>query len=154
MLRLDLIVNPKTVDPRDPGSEPVYQLETAMGAAISAFEGAKVVVVPRSRFAPVKTTSDLLAVMSDCYVLTNDSLVVANPERELGPIDIRLDDRFYKKIDEFMERIPMGPPSLLRCRTLKVEGDVVLMPGAVIEGDVHIRNDSSEPLVVDGPVPA
>lgn len=150
MLRLDLIVNPKTVDPRDPQSEPVYQLETAMGAAISAFEGAKVVEVPRSRFAPVKTTSDLLAVMSDCYVLTRDHLVVANPDRDLGGIDIRLDDRFYKKIDDFMARIPQGPPSLLRCSSLKVEGDVVFMPSAELEGDVVLRNESSEPMVVDG----
>ncbi len=154
MLRLDLIVNPKTLDPRDPESEPVYQLETAMGAAISAFEEAKVVRVPRARFAPVKTTADLLAIMSDCYVLTRDSLVVANPDRELGAIDIRLDDAFYKKIDDFTARIPQGPPSLLRCRSLEVEGDVVFMPGAVLEGDVRLANPSAEPLVIDGLVPA
>ncbi len=150
MLRLDLIVNPKTVDPRDLGSEPVYQLETAMGAAISAFEGAKVVEVPRARFAPVKTTADLMAIMSDCFVLTRDNLVVANPERELGAIDIRLDDRFYKKIDDFMARVPQDPPSLLRCKSLDVTGDVVFMPGAELEGDVVLRNDSPEPMVVDG----
>ena len=154
MLRLDLIVNPKTVDPREPSSEPVYQLETAMGAAISAFEGAKVVEVPRARFAPVKTTADLLAVMSDCYVLTEGSLVVANPERDLGAIDITLDDRFYKKIDDFMARVPQGPPSLLGCRSLRVRGDVVFKPSAVLSGDVVLDNDSSEPLIVDGPVTA
>lgn len=152
MLRLDLIVNPKTVDPRDPESEPVYQMETAMGAAISAFEGSAVVEVPRSRFAPVKTTADLLAIMSDCYVLTRDHLVVANPDRDLGAIDIRLDDRFYKKIDDFMARMPQGPPSLLRCKSLDVTGDVVFMPGAELSGDVRLCNDSSEPMIVDGPV--
>jgi UTP--glucose-1-phosphate uridylyltransferase. len=38
-----------------------------MGSAISAFENARAVLVPRTRFAPVKTTQDLLLVMSDCF---------------------------------------------------------------------------------------
>ena len=44
-------VNQKTVDPRDPGSTRVLQLESAMGAAIASFPGARVLCVPRSRFA-------------------------------------------------------------------------------------------------------
>src|SRR3954463_15413433 len=40
VLRLPMIVNRKTVDPRDPGSPGVVQLETAMGAAIAVFRGA------------------------------------------------------------------------------------------------------------------
>jgi len=71
-LPLPLIVNRKTVDPRDKKSTPVVQLETAMGAAIGFFPGAKALVVPRSRFAPVKTTADLLVVRSDAYDLTRD----------------------------------------------------------------------------------
>ncbi len=65
---LPLIRNSKTVDPRDPDSPPVYQLETAMGAAIELFDGAGAIRVPRSRFAPVKTTDDLLGVRSDAYL--------------------------------------------------------------------------------------
>ena len=57
---LPLIVNRKTVDPRDPASTPVLQLETAMGAAIGSIAGARALQVPRDRFAPVKTTDDLL----------------------------------------------------------------------------------------------
>merc|ERR1712051_1064171 len=56
---LPVMKNAKTVDPRDKKSTPVLQLETAMGAAISCFEGASAIVIPRERFAPVKTTSDL-----------------------------------------------------------------------------------------------
>src|SRR6267142_2660566 len=67
---LPLIKNSKTVDPRDKNSPPVFQLETSMGAATECFEGAGAIVVPRSRFAPVKTTSDLLALRSDAYVVT------------------------------------------------------------------------------------
>jgi hypothetical protein len=64
---LPLIKNGKTVDPRDASSPKVWQLETAMGAAIECFKGASAVVVPRERFAPVKTCNDLLAVRSDAY---------------------------------------------------------------------------------------
>lgn len=53
-LDLDLIVNPKTV-----GGVDVIQLETAMGSAIGVFENSVSVVVPRSRFLPVKSVADL-----------------------------------------------------------------------------------------------
>ena len=39
-----------------------------MGAAIESFPGSAAVCVPRSRFAAVKTTSDLFALRSDAYV--------------------------------------------------------------------------------------
>ncbi|MBE9544631.1 MAG: UTP--glucose-1-phosphate uridylyltransferase, partial [Proteobacteria bacterium] len=55
MIHLPLILNPKTLDPRDGNSPPVYQIESAMGAAISLFDGATAVNVPRTRFYPVKT---------------------------------------------------------------------------------------------------
>merc|ERR1719223_736914 len=71
-LPLPVMKNGKTVDPRDKASTKVIQLETAMGAAISCFEGAQAIVIPRSRFAPVKTTNDLLALRSDAYMLTPD----------------------------------------------------------------------------------
>ena len=69
VLGLPLIVNKKTVDPGDKSSPEVYQLETAMGAAVGVFEGARPLRVPRTRFSPVKTTEDLLALRSDAYVL-------------------------------------------------------------------------------------
>ncbi|WP_374685892.1 UTP--glucose-1-phosphate uridylyltransferase, partial [Promineifilum sp.] len=40
-LGLPMIRNRKTVDPRDPASPAVYQLETAMGSAIAVFPGAE-----------------------------------------------------------------------------------------------------------------
>src|SRR6187200_67201 len=70
VLGLPMIVNRKTVDPSDRSSPEVIQLETAMGAAIDVFDGARAIRVPRRRFAPVKTTSDLLALRSDAYELT------------------------------------------------------------------------------------
>ena len=73
VLGLPLIVNEKTVDPSDPASPAVIQLETAMGAAIEVFDGAAALRVPRKRFAPVKTTDDLLVVRSDAYSLTDEA---------------------------------------------------------------------------------
>ena len=43
------------MDPGDDASPAVFQLETAMGAAIESFKGAGAVVVDRSRFVFVKT---------------------------------------------------------------------------------------------------
>ena len=71
-LGLPLIVNRKTVDPADRASPAVLQLESAMGAAIEVFDDARRDRVPRERFAPVKTTTDLLALRSDAYALTDE----------------------------------------------------------------------------------
>jgi len=137
-LPLDTIVNRKKLDPRDPGSPPVLQLETAMGAAISFFERAAAVRVPRRRFSPVKNTNDLLAVRSDAFSLTDDWLVVLHPERERPPV-IDLDKAYFKMIDDFERRFPVGPPSLQRCESLKVEGDITFGEGVTIEGETVVR---------------
>src|SRR3954453_1535691 len=96
VLGLPMIVNRKTVDPADSSTPPVYQLETAMGAAISVFTGARALRVSRERFAPVKTTNDLLGLRSDCYVLTEECHVVVSPERRLGSLLVDLDPAHYK----------------------------------------------------------
>ncbi|MDR2538129.1 MAG: UTP--glucose-1-phosphate uridylyltransferase [Bifidobacteriaceae bacterium] len=59
ILSLPLIRNQKTVDPTDPKSEAVIQLETAMGAACSCFDNATAIGVGRDRFQPVKNQVDL-----------------------------------------------------------------------------------------------
>ncbi len=122
-LPLPTIVNRKTLDPRDPSTTQVIQLETAMGAAISLFDNATAVRVPRRRFSPVKNTNDLLGVRSDAYRLTDEWRIVLHPDRNAPPV-IDLDDRFYKVIDDFEARFPCGPPSLLHCDRLTVKGDV------------------------------
>src|SRR5690606_33000278 len=71
VLGLPMIVNHKTVDPTEKASTPVIQLESAMGSAIEIFEGARAIRVPRHRFRPVKTTSELLLLRSDLYELTD-----------------------------------------------------------------------------------
>merc|ERR1712217_655227 len=97
-LPLPVMKNSKTVDPRDKSSTKVLQLETAMGAAISCFQGASAIIIPRSRFAPVKTTNDLLALRSDAYVLTSDFRIELAAARKGVPPNIKLDGR-YKFVD-------------------------------------------------------
>lgn len=144
ILKLPVIVNPKRINPKDDSSPEVYQIETAMGSAISIFERAAAVKVPKTRFAPVKRCQDLVALMSDCYVMTEDSRVIQNPQRRLGAIKIDLDDRYYRKIDQLQERFPHGVPSLVDCKSLKVEGNVYFGRGIMIKGDVTITNPLSK----------
>ncbi|MCO6452977.1 MAG: UTP--glucose-1-phosphate uridylyltransferase [Caldilineales bacterium] len=139
VLGLPLIRNAKTIDPRDPESAPVYQIETAMGAAISIFDNAGAIRVPRSRFAPVKTTSDLLAIRSDAYVLTDDYRVILHPD-SVGTPDIILDPAHYLLIDDMEQRFAAGAPSLRRCRRLRIQGDVCFEAHVTISGEVDIVN--------------
>merc|ERR1711998_824821 len=97
--------NAKTVDPRDKKSTKVIQLETAMGAAIECFDGAQAILIPRTRFAPVKTTGDLLALMSDAYEVSEDHRMLLKPAREGVPPTIKLDGR-YKFVDGFQTLVP------------------------------------------------
>jgi UTP--glucose-1-phosphate uridylyltransferase len=134
---LPLIVNRKTVDPKDKTSTQVIQLETAMGAAIGSIPGARAIQVPRSRFAPVKTTNELLVVRSDAYELTLDGRMTPTFDGP-GPF-VTLDDDFYKTMPDLEERFPAGAPSLRRCSRFDVRGDVTFGGGVVAEGDVQVR---------------
>jgi UTP--glucose-1-phosphate uridylyltransferase len=139
VLGLPMIVNRKTLDPGDPGSEPVLQLETAMGAAIDVFEGARAIRVPRERFAPVKTTNDLLALRSDAYVLDDEARIRLAPERSDGAPLVDLDPEHFKLVRDFDARFPAGPPSLVACERLAVAGDVTFGAGVVVRGSVAIE---------------
>ena len=149
---LPMIVNPKTVDPRDEKSPPVYQIETAMGSGVSLFEGAAAVNVPRARFLPVKTCSDLLAVRSDCFVYSEREGLTLNPARESAgrteAIKIKLDSKYYGKFDLLEERFKEGEPSLVECDALTIHGDVRFEKGVVVRGAVTITNSSASPAVV------
>ncbi|MEA2313978.1 MAG: UTP--glucose-phosphate uridylyltransferase [Solirubrobacteraceae bacterium] len=144
VLELPLIVNRKTVDPRDPDSPEVLQLESAMGAAIGSFEGAQLLCVPRTRFVPVKTTDDLLVLRSDVYTLSDDMLVEPRAERGDDLPFVELDKRFYKLLDEFEARLPDGPPSLREAERLVVHGDVTFAAGVIVRGSVEL--EAEEPL--------
>ncbi len=148
MMPLDLIINPKNLDPRDPVSPKVFQLETAMGSAITNFFNAQAVVVPRKRFAPVKTTNDLLQVMSDCFIRSDRDTIIPNPARTMPMPQINLDGDYYKKIDSFLARFPKNPPSLLECTSLSVKGDVLFQENVRCVGDVKITNTGGTQAVI------
>ena len=150
---LPLILNSKTLDPRDENSPPVYQFETAMGAAISLFDKAAAVRVPRSRFFPVKTCNDLLLMRSDCFVFTEKKELRMNPERKINQkqetIKIKLDPKFYGKIDNFDQRFADGVPSLVDCYSLTIEGDVLFKKDVTIKGSVTIKNTAKTQKVIE-----
>ena len=142
-LPLPLIRNEKTIDPRDRSTPKVFQLETAMGAAIECFAGAGAVVVKRNRFSPVKTTSDLLAVRSDAYELDAEFRLLLRPERNGVPPMVRLSDH-YKLVDQFEPLVAFGLPSLVRCKSLTIEGKMEFEPGVEIVGEVKFVAQGEE----------
>ena len=154
VLGLPMIVNRKTVDPADPGSPAVLQLETAMGAAIDVFDGARAIRVPRTRFAPVKTTNDLLALRSDAYVLHDDGRIALAPERDGdGAPLVELDPEHFKLVHDFDDRFAAGAPSLVGCERLTVEGDVSFGADVVVRGTVTVDAGDDGPLrIEDGAV--
>lgn len=137
LLPLALITNTKTVDPRAATSPKVIQIESAMGAAIECFTQTGAVVVPRTRFAPVKTTSDLLALRSDAYRLTEDYSLVLEDSRQGQPPVIDLDSRHYKLVADFEAAFPHGAPSLINCESLKVTGKKIFPANLVLQGRVE-----------------
>jgi UTP--glucose-1-phosphate uridylyltransferase len=95
--------------------------------------------VPRSRFSPVKTTSDLLGVRSDAYELDQEFRLILRKERNGVPPIVKLDDN-YKVVDQFEELVASGVPSLIHCRGLTVDGKVQFEAGVEIIGDVKFVN--------------
>ncbi len=134
---LPIIINPKVV-----ADIPVYQIETAMGAAISVFENAKAIAVPRSRFAPVKKTNDLLLIWSDVYKLNSEYQIVLTEGLDKAPT-IELDSEFYKTVEQLKTHFK-EVPSLIQCNSLKVQGNINFGKDVVIVGDVVIRSEEKE----------
>jgi UTP--glucose-1-phosphate uridylyltransferase len=140
ILGLPLIRNVKTVDPADSSTPEVIQVETAMGAAIEVFEGARTIEVGRDRFVPVKTTNDLLVLRSDVYDVGGD--FVLDPTSQPPYVD--LDPAYYKLVPEFERRFPQGAPSLRQASSLKVSGDWTFGAKVKVVGDVTLETAAAE----------
>ncbi len=146
---LPLILKPGKLDPRDDLSPDIFQVETAMGAAISIFDGASAVKVSKERFMPVKGHNDLLAIWSDCYIVKENKGLSPNPVRDsMVAISISLDPEFYRKIDMFFDRFKDGPPSLVQCESLTVKGNIFFEKDVKIIGKVHIENTKDTPAII------
>jgi UTP--glucose-1-phosphate uridylyltransferase len=140
ILGLPLIRNVKTVDPGDASTPEVIQIETAMGAAIEVFEGARTIEVGRDRFVPVKTTNDLLVLRSDVYDVGGD--FVLTPAGKVPFVD--LDSSYYKLVPDFERRFPEGAPSLREASSLTVNGDWTFGAKVKVVGDVALETAAAE----------
>lgn len=141
VLGLPLIANHKTVDPSDPDSPAVIQMETAMGAAIASFKGATAILVPRSRFLPVKTTNELTLLRSDIYDLGEDYHLRKVNEQEVA---VDLDSHYFKKISDFEARFPEGVPSLRQATGFKVTGPFTFGKDVKVKGQVNLETQEEE----------
>eukprot|EP01133_Synstelium_polycarpum_P001354 gene1354-1549_t len=128
---MDIIINPKVADGKS-----ILQLEIAAGAAIQFFNNARGVNVPRNRFLPVKSTSDLFIVQSNLYSLVKGSLVM-NKNRPFTSVPlVKLGDNF-KKVSDYQARLK-GIPDILELDQLTVSGDVTFGPGVILKGTVIV----------------
>lgn len=107
-MKLDIIVNNK-----EASGQKVVQLETAIGAAIGYFDKACGVNVPRSRFLPVKSTSDLMLIQSNMYALKSGSLI-QNPERQFASTPIIKLGPQFKKVNDYLSRFGSMPDGTSR----------------------------------------
>ncbi|XP_052127304.1 UTP--glucose-1-phosphate uridylyltransferase isoform X1 [Frankliniella occidentalis] len=132
-LNMEIILNPKHLD----SGHDVLQLETAVGAAMKCFSRGIGINVPRSRFLPVKKTSDLLLVMSNLYAMQGGSLGMS-PLRMFPTTPlIKLGDKHFNKVKDFLSRFATIP-DMLELDHLTVSGDVTFGKGVSLKGTVII----------------
>ena len=122
-LEMEIIPNDKSIpaDKKGEADISIVQLETAVGAAIRHFKNAHGVNVPRRRFLPVKTCSDLMLVKSDLYTLSHGQLVI-DPGR-FGPAPLIKLGSDFKKVSDFQKRIS-SIPKIVELDHLTVTGNV------------------------------
>jgi UTP--glucose-1-phosphate uridylyltransferase len=129
----DVIVNKKIMHE----GRKVIQLETAAGAAIKYFPTALALQVPRSRFNPVKMTSDLFLAQSNLYTIKHGSLIM-NPGRGTDAVPLVKFGPELKSMDTYSDHFAYGPPDILELEHLTVSGDVYFGEGVVLKGTVII----------------
>jgi len=146
MKDVDVIVNAKKVNGKD-----VIQLETAAGAAIQFFDRAKGINVPRSRFLPVKSTSDLFVLQSNMYDL-EDGYLTMNSRRPYPSVPLVNMGDSFKKVSDYNSRIK-GTPDLLELDQLTISGDVFIGANVTLRGTVIIvANHGSRIDIPDGSI--
>lgn len=149
VLGLPLIRNVKHVDPADPSTPEVIQIESAMGAAIEIFPGAQAIEVTRRRFVPVKTTNDLLVLRSDVYDIGAD-FVLDQASKMVPFVDL---DGVYKLVGDFDRRFKEGAPSLRNAEEFVVDGDWTFGENVTVVGSVRLdgeRGRVESGTVLDG----
>lgn len=137
-ISMEVIENKKMRDGRL-----TIQLEQAVGTAIKNFKGACGINVSRSRFLPVKKTSDLLLVLSNLYTLSRGRLTM-NPKRIFQNVPlIKLGDASFKTVSQFTRRFE-NIPDILELDHLTVMGDVMFGKNVTLRGTVIIIANEGE----------
>ena len=144
-LDLGLIVNRKQVK-----KQSVLQLETAVGSAFNSFPGAMGMIVPRSRFLPVKKTSDLLLVQSDLFSLNRGTLKrdQAVVRSDLPRINLK---EPFNDLKEYQRRIPV-PPDIAGLDSLELQGEVRFNGKVTLEGNVRLISNKKSIRIPKGAV--
>ena len=137
-LNLPLIINQKQITGKE-----ILQLETAMGAAIGCFPNSRILVVPRSRFLPVKSCSDLLLRRSDLFELNPETAEFSSQLLKQGKQEPTIIlDQFYQRLPDFEHLFPYIP-SLQEASRLEVKGKVCFDLPIKIHGEVYFESESS-----------
>ena len=95
---------------------------------------------------------------SDAYKLTDEFEVMSNMADKLPFPIIKLDEKFYKFVDDLQSRFPNGAPSLRQCKEVTVEGDVLFGKNITILDVSKISNPSDKQAtlpdntIVDGEI--
>ncbi|KAA8495471.1 UTP--glucose-1-phosphate uridylyltransferase [Porphyridium purpureum] len=145
-MELDIIENGK-----EARGQKVIQLETAIGAGISYFSNACGANVPRSRFLPVKTTSDLLLIQSNLYTLNKGTLVM-NPERMFSSTPAITLGPEFKKVAGYNARFG-SIPDVIELDHLTVSGNVSFGKKVSLRGTVIIVcQEGSSIMIPDGAI--
>eukprot|EP00048_Salpingoeca_helianthica_P015040 m.224731 g.224731 ORF g.224731 m.224731 type:complete len:494 (-) comp16538_c0_seq1:182-1663(-) len=137
-LHMEVIENAKVLD----SGQRIVQLETAVGSAIKNFKGGIGINVSRSRFLPVKKSSDLLLIMSNLYQLAHGTLQLA-PQRQFDVPLVKLGDHHFAKVKQFLQRFE-NIPNVLELDHLTVSGDVVFGKDVTLKGTVIIIANEGE----------
>eukprot|EP01091_Cochliopodium_minus_P008276 TRINITY_DN1847_c0_g1_i3.p1 TRINITY_DN1847_c0_g1~~TRINITY_DN1847_c0_g1_i3.p1 ORF type:complete len:491 (-),score=149.96 TRINITY_DN1847_c0_g1_i3:39-1511(-) len=131
--KMDVIKNPKKLK----NGSMCIQLETAAGAAIEHFRSTGL-IVPRSRFMPVKKTSDLFLVQSDLYSINpKNKCLILNPLRTLPTLPIIKLGEYFSSVQEFQNRFK-SIPKILELSHLTVSGDVSFGENITLKGSVVV----------------
>jgi len=129
-----------TVKYREYKGKNLVQLETPASMAIHNFDRKSFLLVPRSRYKSIKTTSQLLQVQSDMYEIENGALIM-NPKRlpATEPV-VKLGEEF-KYMSEYEKRFK-SIPNVLELDHLTVSGDVYFGSNITLKGTVIIVADT------------
>ncbi|WCJ27672.1 UTP--glucose-1-phosphate uridylyltransferase [Euphorbia peplus] len=122
----------------DSDDEESISLERSIRSAqqVQSFDNRMSVLIPQSRFVPLKTASDLLLLQSDLYS-NAEGVLVRNPDRA-NPLNPSIDlGSEFQRVGDFQSRFKTIP-SIIGLDSLKVLGDVWFGAGVTLKGRVSI----------------